>query len=232
MAIKALNGFGWFLTGVIVAPGCYLVSSQVASERARVEGLERAIVKARKDIRGLETEFDTRANLAQLERWNGEVMRYTAPTPSQFLPSDEALAQLRPLEGNGLAERYAAMVVPEGVPDVVAGNQTASDAAPATATTAAVKADAPAVTAAKPTAVAQAKVKADKPADKPTAKPVAVAAVTTSKPVTKPAKTAADKPAPVKPKDTAVASLDSKLLKDSSFGDLMNGVRAEAKKAR
>lgn len=230
MAIKALNGFGWFLTGVIVAPGCYLVSSQVASERARVEGLERAIVKARKDIRGLETEFDTRANLAQLERWNGEVMRYTAPTPSQFLPGDEALAQLRPLEGNGLAERYAAMVVPEGVPDVVAGNQAASDAAPAAA--AAVKADAPAVTAAKPTAVAQAKVKADKPADKPAAKPVAVAAVTTSKPVTKPAKTAAHKPAPVKPKDTAVASLDSKLLKDSSFGDLMTGVRAEAKKAR
>lgn len=199
MAIKALNGFGWFLTGVIVAPGCYLVSSQVASERARVEGLERAIVKARKDIRGLETEFDTRANLAQLERWNGEVMRYTAPTPAQFLPGDAALAQIRPLEGDGLAERYAAMVVPEGVPEVVVA-KTASDA---------VNAVAPKPVAAVATAA-------------PAVKSETIAAA-----VSKPVRAAA-----VKAKDEAVAALDSRLLKDSSFGDLMKGVRAEAKKIR
>ncbi len=199
MAIKALNGFGWFLTGVIVAPGCYLVSSQVASERARVEGLERAIVKARKDIRGLETEFDTRANLAQLERWNGEVMRYTAPTPAQFLPGDAALAQIRPLEGDGLAERYAAMVVPEGVPEVVVA-KTASDA----------------VNAAAPRPVAA--VVAAAPA---------VKAETIAAAVSKPVRAAA-----AKAKDEAVAALDSRLLKDSSFGDLMKGVRAEATKIR
>lgn len=203
MAIKALNGFGWFLTGVIVAPGCYLVSSQVASERARVEGLERAIAKAQKDIRGLETEFDTRANLAQLERWNGEVMRYTAPTPAQFLPGDTALAQLRPLEGDGLAERYAAMVVPQGVPEVVAGVETASDAVTVSA---AVKPK-PAVVA----ATTASSIKAE----------TIAAAVST------PVKAVA-----VKAKDQAVAALDSKLLKDSSFGDLMQGVRAEAKKIR
>jgi len=208
MAIKALSGFGWFLTGVIVAPGCYLVSSQVASERARVEGLERAIVKARKDIRGLETEFDTRANLAQLERWNGEVMRYTAPTPAQFLPGDTALAQIRPLEGDGLAERYAAMVVPEGVPDVVTGApKTASDA---------VAAAAPKSAAAPKPAVAIAATSA------PAIKSETIAAA-----VAKPVKAVA-----VKAKDEAVAALDSKLLKDSSFGDLMKGVRAEAKKIR
>jgi hypothetical protein len=202
MAIKALNGFGWFLTGVVVAPGCYLVSSQVASERARVEGLERAIVKARKDIRGLETEFDTRANLAQLERWNGEVMRYTAPTPAQFLPGDAALAQMRPLEGDGLAERYAAMVVPEGVPDVVSGTaRTATDAVAA-----------PAAVSRPATAVAAA----------PAAKPETIAAA-----VSKPVREAA-----AKANDEAVAAHDSKLLKDSSFGDLMKGVRAEAKKIR
>ncbi len=128
MAIKALSGFGWFLTGVIVAPACYLVSSQVAAERSKVEAVERAIAKAHKDIRGLETEFDTRANLAQLERWNGEVMRYTAPTPRQFLASDTELAALRPMEGDGMAERYAAMVVPQGLPEVVSGPAVASDA--------------------------------------------------------------------------------------------------------
>ncbi|OYW17248.1 MAG: hypothetical protein B7Z52_07075, partial [Burkholderiales bacterium 12-64-5] len=56
--------------------------------------------------------------------------------------------------------------------------------------------------------------------------PVAVAAATAAKP-----KRAAA-PAPVVAKDAAVASLDSKLLKDSSFGDLMQGVRAEARKLR
>lgn len=197
MAIKALSGFGWFLTGVVVAPACYLVSSQVAAERSKVEAVERAIAKAHKDIRGLETEFDTRANLAQLERWNGEVMRYTAPTPRQFLASDTELAGLRPMEGDGTAERYAAMVVPAGLPEVVTGAKVASDAV--------------------------APVKAAV-VEKVAAAPVAVAAVA------KPKRAAA--PAPVVAKDQAVAALDSKLLKDSSFGDLMQGVRAEARKLR
>ncbi len=199
MAIKALSGFGWFLTGVIVAPACYLVSSQVAAERSKVEAVERAILKAHKDIRGLETEFDTRANLAQLERWNGEVMRYTAPTPRQFLASDTELAGLRPMEGDGTAERYAAMVVPQGLPEVVTGAKVASDAV--TPVKAAV---------------------AEKVA--PASAPVAVAAVA------KPKRAAA--PAPVVAKDKAVAALDRSLLKDSSFGDLMQGVRAEARKLR
>ncbi|MEG3179445.1 hypothetical protein [Sphingomonas sp. LT1P40] len=201
MAVKALSGFGWFLTGVVVAPGCYMVSSQVAGERTRVEAMERAIVKARKDIRGLETEFDTRANLAQLERWNGDVMRYTAPTPAQFLSGDAELASLRPLEGDGLAERYAAMVVPQGVPKMMTGAvQTASDAiAPATVATVAAAVTKPAV------------ARSDTLASV-VAKPVRAAAASV--------------------KDEAVAALDSKLLKDSSFGDLMQGVRAEAKRVR
>ncbi|MCA1199935.1 hypothetical protein K9B35_18375 [Sphingomonas sp. R647] len=199
MAIKALSGFGWFLTGVVVTPACYLVSSQVAAERSKVEAVERAIAKAHKDIRGLETEFDTRANLAQLERWNGEVMRYTAPTPRQFLASDTELAALRPMEGDGTAERYAAMVVPQGLPEVVRGPAVASDA----------------VAAVKPAVV-----------EKTAAAPVAVAAAA----VAKPKRAAA--PAPVVAKDKAVAALDRSLLKDSSFGDLMQGVRAEARKLR
>lgn len=204
MAIRALNGFGWLMTCVVVSPALYLVSSQVAAERSKVEAVERAIAKAHKDIRGLETEFDTRANLAQLERWNGEVMRYTAPTPRQFLSSDSELAAMRPMEGNGTAERYAAMVVPAGLPEVVAGPKVVSDAAPAPVRVAAMDANAPK---AAPKAVAS-------------AKPVVV-------PVERTERVAA-----VVVKDRAVAALDRKLLQDSSFGDLMQGVRAEARKLR
>ncbi|MDR6851472.1 hypothetical protein J2Y54_000965 [Sphingomonas sp. BE123] len=217
MAIKALNGFGWFLTGVVVAPACYLVSSQVAAERSKVEAVERAIAKAHKDIRGLETEFDTRANLAQLERWNGEVMRYTAPTPAQFLSSDAELAALRPLEGDGMAERYAAMVVPQGMPDVVAGAAVASDAvAPARP-----KAAAAVATPAPVVAVARAEATpAPRRADRATAARTVAATA------------APGRAKPVAARDEAVAALDRKLLKDSSFGDLMQGVRAEARKLR
>lgn len=217
MAIKALNGLGWYAAGLIVAPGCYLVSSMVAAERTHVEAVERAIATARKDIRQLETEFDTRANLAQLERWNGEVMRYTAPTPHQFLASDSALTSLRSLEGDGMAERYAAMVVPEGVPD----------AAPETAQVASAS---PAVAAAPVKAVAE-KAIAGKVA-------AAVVVKAPAAPVTsKPQQIAAVAPKPAKPvvktqREQAVAMLDRRLLKDSSFGDLMQGVRAEARRAR
>jgi hypothetical protein len=217
MAIKALNGLGWYAAGLIVAPGCYLVSSMVAAERTHVEAVERAIATARKDIRQLETEFDTRANLAQLERWNGEVMRYTAPTPHQFLASDSALTSLRALETEGVAERYAAMVVPEGVPDAVAeAAQTASAAAAVPAVAEKVAAN---------------KVVAGK---------VAAAVVVKTAPAavaSKPQLTAAVAPKPAKPavktqREEAVAMLDRSLLKDSSFGDLMKGVRAEARRAR
>lgn len=217
MAIKALNGLGWYAAGLIVAPGCYLVSSMVAAERTHVEAVERAIANAHKDIRQLETEFDTRANLAQLERWNGEVMRYTAPTPHQFLASDTQLTSLRALEGDGMAERYAAMVVPEGVPDATAETaQTAS--APVAVASAPVKAVAEKVVAGKVAAVVVAK---------------AAPAAATSKPQ----QVAAVAPKSVKPvvktrREVAVAMLDRSLLKDSSFGDLMQGVRAEARRAR
>ena len=40
------------------------------------------------------------------------------------------------------------------------------------------------------------------------------------------------RPAPKTAREQAVASLDRSLLRDSSFGDLMKGVRAEARRAR
>lgn len=102
----------------IVAPGFYLVISQGAAERAKVEAVERSIVQARKDIRDLETEFDTRANMAQLERWNGDVLALAAPRAEQFVGGEHQLASLPGrTEGGNVALAY---VVPAAPIDYVA----------------------------------------------------------------------------------------------------------------
>jgi hypothetical protein len=110
--VQGFKGIGWFLCGVVVAPACYMVNSYGASEQARLNAMKAAIVQAHKDIRGLETEFDTRANLAQLQRWNGDVLAMAAPAPQQYLASQEALADLdKPAE-----VQMASLVVPAGMP--------------------------------------------------------------------------------------------------------------------
>lgn len=114
MAAYGFKGVGWFLCGVIVAPGCYLVTSQVAAERAELAQVEAAIVAAHKDIRDLETEFTTRANMAQLARWNGDSLKMAAPNPDQFLADPMALASFDPTMGEG-ALQQASLVVPTGV---------------------------------------------------------------------------------------------------------------------
>src|SRR6187549_3068134 len=112
MAVRGFRGLGWFVCGVVVAPACYMVNSYGAAEQARLGAMKAAIVQAQKDIRGLETEFDTRANLAQLQRWNGDVLAMAAPAPQQYLASQEALADLdRPAE-----VQMASLVVPAGAP--------------------------------------------------------------------------------------------------------------------
>lgn len=112
MAVQGFKGLGWFLCGVVVAPACYLVNSHGAAEQAKLEATRLAIVQAQRDIRGLETEFNTRANLAQLERWNGEVLALAAPVAQQYLASETALASL----GQPVDIQTAALVVPAGAP--------------------------------------------------------------------------------------------------------------------
>jgi hypothetical protein len=81
------------------ALGCYLVSLNVASERAALEDVETKIVLAQRDIRLLQTEIGTRGRLAQLERWNVRVLALSAPSADQFLEGGFQLARLaRPQE--------------------------------------------------------------------------------------------------------------------------------------
>lgn len=112
MLAYAWKSLGWFLAGVAVALGFLLVPLQVAAERKKLDRTIGDIAQAHRDIRALETEFDTRANLAQLERWNGDTLRLTAPAATQFVPNESALASLDLNGGMGATVQTASMVVP------------------------------------------------------------------------------------------------------------------------
>jgi len=76
------------------ALGCYLISLNVASERAKLEDVEEKIVLAQRDIRVLQTEIGTRGRLAQLERWNARFIRLSAPSADQFVEGGFQLASM------------------------------------------------------------------------------------------------------------------------------------------
>jgi len=91
------RGFGSVLWAGAVAGaalGFYLVSLNVASERADLEEVETRIALAQRDIRLLQTEIGTRGRLAQLERWNVKFIRLSAPTADQFVDGGFQLATL------------------------------------------------------------------------------------------------------------------------------------------
>lgn len=219
------KGMGWFLCGLVVAPGCYVVMSQVAAERARVESVDRAIRQAKRDIRNLETEFKTRANFAQLERWNGEVFALGAPQPEQFAGDIAELAARGMGEGDA-GMRYASYVVPTmtaEIDDAVRGGIQRAQMAAREASNAPAPVQTASVAAATPTRTlsdASPKPAAAKPATtRPDRTTVASAP-----------KQAAPKQAALRPTQRAeVASLDRKLLSDSTLGDLMKAARTEAR---
>ena len=91
------RGFGSVLWAGAVAGaalGFYLVSLNVASERAELEDVETKIAMAQRDIRLLQTEIGTRGRLAQLERWNVKFIRLSAPSADQFVDGGFQLATL------------------------------------------------------------------------------------------------------------------------------------------
>jgi len=78
----------------IAALGCYIVSLKVASERGKLEEVERRILTARLDIRQLRTELGTRTRLTQLDRWNVDVLGLRAPGADQYVEGAIQLASL------------------------------------------------------------------------------------------------------------------------------------------
>lgn len=89
----------WVVGCAFAATALYTVSLGVASERTRLEDIDRSIAMTRRDIRQLQTELGTRASLRQLERWNGEVLALAAPAAGQFRATEAAL---KTIDGSAL----------------------------------------------------------------------------------------------------------------------------------
>ena len=126
------------------AIGCYMVSLQVATERAELTRVEAQIIAAKRDIRTLQTELGTRGRMSQLEQWNAEVLALSAPTAAQFLPDqvtlarfdqpeptiDERSAQVRMASAETGAEAPAAAAAAPSAPVVRAVAPSAAPAQP------------------------------------------------------------------------------------------------------
>lgn len=96
MIAQRFQALGWVAGIASAACGLYLISLQVAAERAKLEEVDRRIASARRDMRALQTELGTRANMRQLQKWNDEVLSLAAPEAAQYLTSEAQLATLAP----------------------------------------------------------------------------------------------------------------------------------------
>ncbi len=84
----------WVGGVAVAATSLYLISLQVANEHKRLDTINLKIQATQHDIRQLNTEFSTRANLRQLEKWNGETLELTTPRAVQYLSDAGALDHL------------------------------------------------------------------------------------------------------------------------------------------
>ncbi|VAV88384.1 hypothetical protein MNBD_ALPHA04-1073 [hydrothermal vent metagenome] len=94
LAVKRMEGIGWLALVFLVAILLYPLSLSVATLRSDLARTDDKIVKVKKEIRYLETEFSARANLRQLENWNKLEYGYVSPKASQYLDGERALANL------------------------------------------------------------------------------------------------------------------------------------------
>jgi len=98
IAIKRLQSIMWILVIALGALAAYLISLRVATERNAVHETIDQIRHTRSEIRYLEAEYGARANMLQLANWNSSDLQLRVPAPSQYLPSERALAQLDRIE--------------------------------------------------------------------------------------------------------------------------------------
>ncbi|MDQ8758247.1 hypothetical protein RCO27_18620 [Sphingosinicella sp. LHD-64] len=93
MIARGFRPVAWVAAVGTAALSCYMLSLQVASERAELASIERRIIATRQDIRQLQTELGTRGRLQQLEAWNADVLALAAPISGQYLEAGVSLAR-------------------------------------------------------------------------------------------------------------------------------------------
>ncbi len=113
MIARGFRPVAWVGAVGTAALGCYMLSLQVAAERADLMGLERRIVSTQQDIRSLQTELGTRGRLQQLEQWNADVLALSAPAAGQFLDSNISLARFDMRQQPSVADQPVRMASAE-----------------------------------------------------------------------------------------------------------------------
>ncbi len=108
----------------LVGIACYATTARGANERVIIEKMRREIVSDTRAIRGLQVELRTRARLPQLERWNDQVLKMSAPAAGQFMRSPVQLISLvmpqKPMRPEAPVLRFAlAPAEPTSEPKVV-----------------------------------------------------------------------------------------------------------------
>ena len=218
-AAYRLKGIGWFAVVMAVILASYLVSLRVAAEHKKLDDLNTRIAAAERDVRAMETEFDTRANLVQLEKWNGDTLALVAPNAAQFVADDSQLASLNPTVAGAPAVRTAALLVP------------ALSTAPTPEPTPAPALTAPPAPVATPARAGPVRMAAAVRREAPVEAVRIVAPTGRAAPaIARAAEAARGRAAVAKVRPQAVALLDRKLLSDTTFGDIMSGARRESRR--
>lgn len=107
MITRRLRPIGWVAGVAAAALSFYLVSLQVAAERAQLESVEGRIALTQRQIRTLETEFSARASLRQLEAYNQDVLALAAPKVGQYLANEVQLASYSPGDAGSIGKPAA-----------------------------------------------------------------------------------------------------------------------------
>ncbi|SMF61673.1 hypothetical protein [Allosphingosinicella indica] len=93
MIARGFKPVAWVAAVAGAALGCYMLSLNVAAERAELASLERQIILAKQDIRSKQTELGTRGRMSQLEQWNAEILALSSPASNQYLEDEVMLAR-------------------------------------------------------------------------------------------------------------------------------------------
>jgi len=93
MIARTFRPVGWVAAVGAAALGCYMLSLQVAAERAELDRLDARIIATSQEIRSLQTELGTRGRMQQLEEWNDQVLALSAPVSGQFVEGNVSLAR-------------------------------------------------------------------------------------------------------------------------------------------